>query len=158
MSLLCLHSCLIIICFQTEGEKNIPVNIKKNSRRFCCNCGKGEHFAEECQFPQYSGQQASSFVTNYCCNIEELGTADISFPHDYSEVLSCPKADMFLRDLSNSSKAGILCVENQEGLVFQIKGTFEQCKKVKTELEKFVNVNKRKWQGPGQRRKKRKVF
>lgn len=126
---------------------------------FCCNCAHWGHFSHSCPTPIHTGQQTSSFVTNYSTSPLQKGSTDLFLPFKYEEIINSPEADMFLQRLSNSSKTHIemSLSPNSKGFVLTINGTFEQCTNVKSEIEGFVNSKKRKREEPPMRRKRRRL-
>lgn len=128
-----------------------------NSQRYCCNCGRKGHFSHKCKAPHHTGQQINPFVTNYSTVSHQDGTTEIFLNRKFEEIIDCPEADEFLQGLSNSSKTHIEMDKVDRGTLLKITGTFDQCKKVKCEIEEFVNSKKRKIADQPMRRKRRKL-
>lgn len=145
------------VVFQTGGEKKIPDNVVENKRKSCCNCGRKGHFSHNCPFIAYSGQQISSFVKNYSAEPLQRGFVEVVISRNYADIINSNEADRFFHDLSDYTQAVIGVNDTGYEIVCKVDGTFEQCKKVKMEIENYVNTRKRKRQEPKSKRKRQRV-
>uniref|UniRef100_A0A1B6I7K4 Zinc finger CCHC domain-containing protein 7 n=1 Tax=Homalodisca liturata TaxID=320908 RepID=A0A1B6I7K4_9HEMI len=141
----------------TSGEKKIPSVVNENKRKYCCNCGQKGHFSHNCHLLSYAGQQTSPFVTNYSAQPLEKGIAEVLVAEHYSYLVNNNEMNSFLQHLSNSTSAIIVIEKRETNFVFRISGTFEQCNKVKAEIEGYVNTKKRKRNSPSHKKKKQRL-
>jgi len=126
-----------------EGEKKIPDKVVENKKKCCCNCASTEHFSHNCSQVTY-GQQTSCFVTNYSAIPSETGSAEVFLPIQYAHIVNNHNTDNFMQNLSNTTSAEITIDQQDLGFVFRVSGTFEQCTRVKSEIQTFVNTSTRK--------------
>uniref|UniRef100_A0A1B6GCM2 Zinc finger CCHC domain-containing protein 7 n=2 Tax=Cuerna arida TaxID=1464854 RepID=A0A1B6GCM2_9HEMI len=141
----------------TSGEKKVPSTVNENKRKYCCNCARKGHFSHDCPFLSYAGQQTSPFVTNYSAQPLEKGTAEVLVAEHFSYLVNNNDMNSFLHYLSNSTSAEIEIEKRETNFVFRISGTFEQCNKVKAEIEEYVNTKKRKRNSPYFKKKKQRL-